>query len=366
MKKENTKLSSAVSKTARSQLKSYARIKNTSEETPIKEEKSFKSQPLRKSTANLGEFSETSVLNSEDALTLKNEEIIDKVRKNVDSRPFHKRGKSTDVSARVSVPKQISSIGSETMNSDDEYNDAIFVSDNTMNLVKDGEDMFENVITEHSSNLDNGDSRLSHESGKSADFGSENGGQVRTFSHFNPSLASELPAIIPSRLDSGDHVQDTPGESPVSWNSRAHHPFSYSHEMSDVDAFMDSPLGSPASWNSHSLSQTEADAARMRKKWGTAQKPMLVATSSQNQSRKDMTRGFKRLLKFGRKNRGTESMVDWISATTSEGDDDTEDGRDPANRLSDDLRKSRMSFLQGHPSDDSFNEHEFFAEQGAP
>nr|GMD30386.1 uro-adherence factor A-like [Ipomoea batatas] len=363
MKKENTKLSSAVSKTARSQLKSYARSKNTSEEIPIKEEKSSRSQPLRKSTANLGEFSETSVLNSEDALTLKNEEVLDKVRKNVDSRPFHKRGKSTDVSIRASVPKQISSLGSERMNSDEEYNDAVFVSDNKMNVVKDREEMFENVITEHSTNLDNGESRLSQESGKSADFESENGSHVRTFSHFNPSLPSELPAIIPSRLDSGEHVQDTPGESPMSWNSRAHHPFSYSHEMSDVDASVDSPLGSPVSWNSHSLSQTEADAARMRKKWGTAQKPMLVATSSQNQSRKDMTRGFKRLLKFGRKNRGTESMVDWISATTSEGDDDTEDGRDPANRLSDDLRKSRMSFLQGHPSDDNFNEHEFFAEQ---
>ncbi|KAL8507855.1 hypothetical protein ACS0TY_018411 [Phlomoides rotata] len=32
-----------------------------------------------------------------------------------------------------------------------------------------------------------------------------------------------------------------------------------------------------------------------------------------------------------RKSRGSESLVDWISATTSEGDDDTEDGRDPAN-----------------------------------
>ncbi|KAL0354440.1 UNVERIFIED_CONTAM: hypothetical protein Sradi_3890900 [Sesamum radiatum] len=102
----------------------------------------------------------------------------------------------------------------------------------------------------------------------------------------------------------------------------------------------------------------------MRKKWGTAQKPMLVAHSSNNLSRKDMTRGFKRLLKFGRKNRGSESLVDWISATTSEGDDDTEDGRDPANRSSEDLRKSRMGFAQAHPSDDSFNESEFYNESG--
>jgi len=150
----------------------------------------------------------------------------------------------------------------------------------------------------------------------------------------------------------------------VSWNSRMQHPFSYPHETSDIDAYVDSPIGSPASWNSHSLTQTEADVARMRKKWGSAQKPILVANSSHNQSRKDVTKGFKRLLKFGRKSRGAEGLVDWISATTSEGDDDTEDGRDPANRSSEDLRKSRMGFSQGHPSDDGFNESELFNEQG--
>ncbi|KAK9282017.1 hypothetical protein L1049_004928 [Liquidambar formosana] len=100
----------------------------------------------------------------------------------------------------------------------------------------------------------------------------------------------------------------------------------------------------------------------MRKKWGSAQKPIIVANSSHNQSRKDVTKGFKRLLKFGRKTRGTESLVDWISATTSEGDDDTEDGRDPANRSSEDLRKSRMGFSQSHPYD-GFNESELFNEQ---
>ncbi|PSS07299.1 Coiled-coil domain-containing protein [Actinidia chinensis var. chinensis] len=101
----------------------------------------------------------------------------------------------------------------------------------------------------------------------------------------------------------------------------------------------------------------------MRKKWGSAQKPVLVSHSSHSHSRMDVTKGFKRLLKFGRRSRGTESLVDWISATTSEGDDDTEDGRDHANRSSEDLRKSRMGFSQGHPSDDSFNESEFYSEQ---
>ncbi|KAJ6701136.1 hypothetical protein OIU74_012479 [Salix koriyanagi] len=91
--------------------------------------------------------------------------------------------------------------------------------------------------------------------------------------------------------------------------------------------------------------------------WG---KPCVMELAT---LRKDVTKGFKRLLKFGRKSRGAEGLADWISATTSEGDDDTEDGRDPANRSSEDLRKSRMGLSQGHPSDDGFNESELFNEQ---
>ncbi|XP_019194183.1 PREDICTED: uncharacterized protein LOC109188114 [Ipomoea nil] len=363
MRKENAKPSSAAGKTTRLQSRSNSHSKSTREEISIKEDKSRRPQSLRKSTVNVGEFRETTVLNSDDVLTpLKvHEEIQNKHTKKVDSKPFHKRNKSTDFSSRVDVSKQKVSRAPETMNSDEEYEDAIFESEDPMNAVEDEE--FENMITEHNSNVEIGDSRLSHESEESTDFGSENGDLVRSFAHIDPSLAAELPAIVPSELESAEHMENSPAESPVSWNSRSHHPFSYPHEMPDVDASVDSSMGSPTSWNSHSLSQTEVDAARMRKKWGAAQKPMLVVNSSQNQSRKDVTRGFRRLLKFGRKNRGMESFVDRISATTSEGDDDTEDGRDPSNQSSEDLRKSRMGFPLGHPSDDNFSENEFFSGQ---
>ncbi|KAH0643503.1 hypothetical protein KY289_034477 [Solanum tuberosum] len=49
-----------------------------------------------------------------------------------------------------------------------------------------------------------------------------------------------LPSMVSNKLLSGGLVQDSPGESPVSWNTHAHHPFSYPHEMSDVDASVDS------------------------------------------------------------------------------------------------------------------------------
>nr|GEX86371.1 hypothetical protein [Tanacetum cinerariifolium] len=157
----------------------------------------------------------------------------------------------------------------------------------------------------------------------------------------DPIVTTELPS-----------VQDSPGESPMSWNTRINQSFSYTHEASDNDA--------PAQpWN-FNPAEEETDIARMRKKWGNTQKDILVANSSSAlQSRKDMTKGFKRLLKFGRKSRGSDNLADWISVTTSEGDDDTEDGKDVSNRSSDELRKSRMGFLH----EGSFNETDFYSDQ---
>ncbi|KAL0694713.1 hypothetical protein Bca4012_061893 [Brassica carinata] len=133
-------------------------------------------------------------------------------------------------------------------------------------------------------------------------------------------------------------LMDSPSESPLSWNSNLQHAFSYPHEHSDADASMDySPMGSPASWSS-----------RMRKKWGTTtgQSPTIVSNSSPLHSRKDLAKGIKRLLKFGKKTRAADSLMDWVSVTTSEGDDDF------AYRSSDELRKTRMASSQSQYSED--------------
>ncbi|KAL2462385.1 uncharacterized protein Fot_53622 [Forsythia ovata] len=353
MRRENTKPSSAASKTIRPQLRNYARSKSTSEEAPVVKERSRRSQSMRKSYANLSEFREISPLDSEDAVLTPLKFDKDAV-KNVETKPFLKKGSRVDFVATSSFTKQNTSVTPEPLSNEEENNDLASGPEDMGNTVKgEEEEEFETMRPKGHKDLDNGKPRLSLESEKLVNSESENGDARRSVSQVDQALGAELPTM----------VQDWTAESPLSWNSCTHHPFSYPHEMSDVDASVDSPVGSPASWNSHSLSQIETDAARMRKKWGTAQKPMWAAHSSNNMSRKDMTSGFKRLLKFGRKNRGSENLVDWISATTSEGDDDTEDGRDPANRSSEDLRKSRMGFTQGQPSDDSFTESEFFNEQ---
>ncbi|KAA8541604.1 hypothetical protein F0562_022756 [Nyssa sinensis] len=351
LRKENTKPSSGVNKTTvRPKLRSFARGKSTSEE----------------------EFRDMSPLKSEGIILtpLKfdkertEQNLSNKFSKNVDSKPFLRKGSGIGPNGGAGIAKLKAVVPSDTMNHEEEPDELAFGPEDSVHVVKDEEEgEFETMTTEDHANVDNGKPRMSQESDKLVNSRSENGNALRSFSQMDYSLEATLPAAVPSTFHLIGSVQDSPGESPVSWNSCMRHPFSYPHETSDIDASADSPMGSPTSWNSHSLNQTEADEARMRKKWGSAQKPILVANSSHIQSHKDVTKGFKRLLKFGRKTSGTESLVDWISATTSEGDDDTEDGRDPANRSSEDLRKSRMGFSLGHPSDDSFNESDFFGEQ---
>ncbi|KAL8043492.1 hypothetical protein ABFX02_09G123700 [Erythranthe guttata] len=320
LRKENTKPSVVSSKPTRSQVRNYGRSKSTSEEA---------------------------------ALAVKEEVVV----KNAGTKPFLKKGSR----ARTSVVRhnKASSLGSEPVRNADENDDVAaeeFESSAAVVVIKDDEEERES----EPSNTEDADKILEPEEPSLDKF--ENSGSEDGDGDDDVSLGF-------SRVD---HVlgrsSQLPNESPISWNSHAQqHQYSYPHEISDIDASVDSPVGSP-SWSLHSLKLMEAD--RMRKKWGAAQKPTLLAAaahssnSNNNSSRKDMTRGFKRLLKFGRKNRGSENLVDWISATTSEGDDDTEDGRDIANRSSEDLRKSRMGFSHAQSSDYGFNESEFFNESG--
>ncbi|KAF8388690.1 hypothetical protein HHK36_025370 [Tetracentron sinense] len=376
-RKENTKPSSGISKTTtRSQFRNYAQSKSISEELHlVKEDKPRRSQSTRKSSANPGESKDFSPCNS-DGVTLtplsfdkeQTEQTYNKIPKNGGSKPFLRKGNGIGPGAGVGIAKLKASMASENIKNEESEELANQLEDSVDMVKEEEEEEFEAVMAEEAlkavdspADSDNEKTGRSQESEKSGDPGSEDGDVLRSFSQVDPDLVAEVASVAPSTFHTLHHAQGSPGESPALWNTRMHHSFSYTRETSDIDASVDSPIGSPASWNSHSLAQVETDAARMRKTWGSAQKPILVPNSSH--TRKDVTKGFKRLLNFGRKNRGTESLIDWISATTSEGDDDTEDGRDPANRSSEDLRKSRMGFSQGHPAFDGFNDSEF-SEQG--
>ncbi|KAF5743808.1 hypothetical protein HS088_TW08G00396 [Tripterygium wilfordii] len=369
-RKENTKPSPGISKIAtRSQPRAYNRSKSTSEEIPlVMEEKPRRSQSLRKSSAGQVAFKDLPSLNSGGGVlaSLKFDKeqtelnVYDKLPRNVESKPFLRKGNGIGSVAGASTAKLKASVASETLKDEDELDESPFEIADSLDMEKEEEEEDETIAGDDCTDTVNGKLRLSEDSERLDISESENDDSGRPLPHVDPASAAELPAAVPSTLHAAGSPHESPAESPTSWNSRVHHPFAYPHEMSDFDASVDSPIGSPASWNSHLLTQTEADVAPMRKKWGSAQRPFLVANSSHNQSRKDVTKGFKRLLRFGKKNRGTDSLADWISATTSEGDDDTEDGRDPANRSSDDVRKSRMAFSHGQPSDDGFNESDLF------
>ncbi|CAI8607843.1 unnamed protein product [Vicia faba] len=361
LRKENTKPSSGVSKPTRSQLRNFPRSKSTNEdEQGIKEEKLRQSVSLRKSSANPAEFKDLSSLNSDGIVLTPLKFDLDESDLgpyDQSSRSFLKKGSTAGPGFVGSAMRMKASMTSDT-EKNKELSDLEFDMEDSFHSAIEENDEIGGVAIEDSAYNNNGKISPSQESGNSE---SEIGDSTRSLAQVDSILGGEMPNAYQSTFNGVGSLQDSPVESPVSWNSRVPHPFSYTHESSDIDASIDSPIGSPA-WNSRSLIQGENDAARMRKKWGSAQKPYL-ANSSQNQPRKDVTKGFKRLLKFGRKTRGSETLADWISATTSEGDDDMEDGRDLANRSSEDLRKSRMGFSHGHPSDDSFNESELFSEQ---
>ncbi|GMH17567.1 hypothetical protein Nepgr_019408 [Nepenthes gracilis] len=351
-RKENSRPPSGSSKVSSfQQMKSYTRSRSSGEEM------SRQSQLLKKSSTNPLQLNDFSSFDSDSVVlaslydSKEENEGDDEFSRNTGSKPFMRKGNGVGVVTGFGMSKSKSLVALEIPNNGDE--------ESTNMMAKEEVDDFESMEDENCADTDNGKPILSWECDKPVNFRDGNSDAVRCVSQTDAASVARLPTALPSTFCAMGLAQESPGESPGSWSIRMNNPFSFSNEISDVDASMDSPLGSPAYWNPHPVAQTEVEAARMRKKWGAAQKPVVVADSSHSQSRKDITKGLKRLLKFGWKNRGAESLADWISATTSEGDDDTEDGKDPASQSSEDLRKSRMGFLQGHASYDGFNETDF-------
>ncbi|CAH2053745.1 unnamed protein product [Thlaspi arvense] len=330
-KKESMKPASGVGKNGvRSQMRSSVRPKPVTEEEKLRRPTNF-----RKGATEAAELADFSQLKSEDGIS-----VALNLEQEQSGRSFNNLGMG--ISSDNAQLK--ASEGSEA--SDD--------------MEKEGmEEALDDTEVEAFTDAENEIPRLSQES---EEWGSTRVANNESISQLDPGSNAELPTAMASRHQTIGSFLDSPGESHVPWSSRAKH--QYPNEASELDASVDSPVGSPAFWNLSSLNHTENDTTQMRKKWGAAQKRVGAGNNpSQSQCQQDVTKGLKRLLNFGRKNRAAENLADWISATTSEGDDDTEDGRDLANRSSEDLRKSRMGFLQTHPSDDSFNESELFNEQ---
>ncbi|CAM8955971.1 unnamed protein product [Rhodiola kirilowii] len=351
---ENSKPSGIAKTTPRSQPRNFARSRSSVDEAAAKDEKARRLHTLRKSYGTAVEFKDLSALNSDIDVLAPN-----KSSNKLESKTFLRKGNGIGPGAGSNLAKMKASIPSEVLKIEEESSELVSETEDYADMIKvEGVEEFD-TKTEEYNDVDSEQVILKQENGDFSDPESGNDDAGRSLYQHDSNPEAELPATEPAVFQAMGSVQESPSESPLSWNARMHQSFSYPQESSDIEASVDSPMGSPASWNSHSMTQSESEAVRMRKKWGSA----FVPNSSVGQSRKDMTKGFKRLLKFGRKSRGTETLVDWISATTSEGDDDTEDGRDPANRSSDDLRKSRMGFTPSHPSDDAFNESELYSEQ---
>ncbi|CAH8381301.1 unnamed protein product [Eruca vesicaria subsp. sativa] len=305
LKKENTKPSSLPVRNPpmmRTQVRSGNK-KTTKEDIPSPV-KPRRPRSLRKSFSANIEFTELTTLYSDEML---NKEMNEKQNTDIDDAPENLRNEEFD---------EIESEAEEEVKQ---------VVENPVNEEEEAREIVVDIIDEKTSLSDKAENSSEDD---------ENVTCVRSISQVDLPMNTTLPSPFQHHLTS---LMDSPSESPLSWNSNLQHAFSYPHEHSDADASMDySPMGSPASWSS-----------RMRKKWGTTtQSPTIVSNSSPLHSRKDLAKGIKRLLKFGKKTRAADSLMDWVSVTTSEGDDDF------AYRSSDELRKTRMASSQSQHSED--------------
>ncbi|RZR93830.1 hypothetical protein BHM03_00022408 [Ensete ventricosum] len=364
-RKENAKPSAATNRVnIREKTKILSRSRSIIEETKlVKEEKPHRSQSMRKSIASPGEFKSLSPLNSGSTDFIPfgsskgqmNANFMNKVQKSREFRAILRKEKGIvpGLGANIYKPKT-SKVSEVNKNGED-----IFHRDDSPGLVKDVTEMEKSSAEGNAEaadfpvDSDSENPRYIQEYESNGDLESKNDVQKSLYQEDFDTVP-----VSPEFSISSENVQESSG--PRSWNPCLHLS-SYVYEASDNDAFVDSPAGSSTSWNLHPLNQiVEADVAQMRKKWGTALMPMIVANTSQQSH---ATKGFKQTLKFGRKSRGINNLVtDWVSASTaSEGDDDTEDGYVAA-RPTDDLRKSRMGYSLPY---DVFNGGEIYPEQGS-
>nr|CAB3458611.1 unnamed protein product [Digitaria exilis] len=368
LRKENTRPSPGLSRaTTRAQQKSFARSKSIIEDSKsvLKEDQSRRSQSMRKSqipddlkdipSANEDAYnwapSRISNNRSEGAFAYN-------TRRTGPPKAFLRKGNGTHPVVGISGFQAAAAMMASALqrNESGDFEDQQEDSPDDAKEEEEYESIEENLReSDFPADSDSENPRVSHEFGNSDDPGSENG-DVNFPSEVSGLGGTEFTAFT-------GNMHNPTGDLPVPWSSRLPQLFPYANDNSDGDAFADSPSGSPSPWNSHSLDEiTDADVSRMRKKWGSAQMPFAGVNASQ-QPRKDVSKGLKKLWKFGRKNRGGDGLVnDWVSASTaSECDDEMEDGRDLVVGSSDDFRKSRMGYLASY---DGFVESEVFAEQG--
>ncbi|KAK6153542.1 hypothetical protein DH2020_013181 [Rehmannia glutinosa] len=219
LRKENAKPSSGASKTTRSQVRNYARSKSINDEAAIvREDKSRRSQSLRKSSANPIDFGEISALDS-DGVGLTPIKFDAEVLKNTATKPFLRKGSRSSFVAQTSIAREKASLGSEFIRNEEKNDDMESGPHEFLSTGKyEVEEEFEALNTEEDEILNNGEARQGLGPERLIKSGSENGDGT-TFSHMDQALVSQLPTVV--------SMQDWPEESPVSWNSHRQHPFSY-------------------------------------------------------------------------------------------------------------------------------------------
>ncbi|KAI3965360.1 hypothetical protein MKX01_042841 [Papaver californicum] len=335
----------------------YNRSKSNIDELCIsKEFKPRETQSLRNSSSR----------ESKDASSIMAEHVD---QTNKTSKPFLKKGSGVGPGAGANIAKLKAVTASENLKSEKELDESPHkMQENSIAVlvkVEEADAHCDPVIEEQgfmainaAAILENENLMLKWESEKSNNSGFRNSEVLQLFSQMDPNAVAEV-AVLPSTLHNIiEPMQDFIEESTGSRNPLVQPTFS-----SDGDACLESPMGSHSSWNSQSLTKLETE-VMMRNKMGSGRTIVVANTSHHHHYRKDVKKGIKRLLKFGKKSKKKESMVGWTSpATTSDAGYDHVESRDNSNRPSEELQKSRLGFPEGRTSYDSFSNGEVYNEQ---
>ncbi|XP_020090983.1 uncharacterized protein LOC109711993 isoform X2 [Ananas comosus] len=221
----------------------------------------------------------SSISNSEGRTAPRSVSSRSEMKRGTESKPFLRRGSGIGAGAGAAMAKPRNCNVFETTANEEETTEMVDQCD---------------IVSDREKDNNKDCPRLS---------GHDSGGENSSLSQ---ELYNDVEPVSGNGKANGNKVEELSGESSRSWYSNISSSFS---NQSGIVNLLDSPVGSPPPSISQSVEQLrEAELTRVRKKKREIAEKQIVA-STNPQSPKDVARGLKRFLNFGRRSKGSEGLA---------------------------------------------------------